>query len=450
MTRAARFTYLDLEVDEDAGILRCRYDLDGRAFCEVVTVGAGHAWGDDAREAARLVHLLAGVSYYKAGAPPVLDLGAVVVRPGEREALRTFYVDGLGEFAYENGLDLTGLRVEGGVDAPAVDPPATPPDVTRRPLVPFGGGLDSIVTVELLRPHVTDAALFVANRAGLRFEAIEKAAGEVGWPVVRAERELDPGMLRPTPEERAAWFNGHVPVTGVLSAIAVLVAALEGRPAVVMSNEWSASSGNVVVDGRDVNHQFSKSEAWEAAFRGVLAGAVPSVQWFSLLRPWSELWIAERFAGLAGYHRVFHSCNRAFTLDPAQRLDHWCGACDKCAFIDLILSPFLPRAELAAIFDGNEPLANRAEADRIRRLLATVEDPKPFECVGDVDECRAALALAAQRDDRTAATDPLLHELLAELPAGAAEAARAGVPALLRPLGRHHVPDALAAAAHLR
>ena len=118
-------------------------------------------------------------------------------------------------------------------------------------------------------------------------------------------------------------------------------AVLDGRGAVVMSNEWSASQGNVDVDGRVVNHQYSKSHEFEAAFRAALADNFEAgPDYFSLLRPLSELRIAQLFVDMPQYHRVFRSCNRAFHIDRAQRLDHWCGVCDKCCFIDLILAPF--------------------------------------------------------------------------------------------------------------
>ena len=111
-------------------------------------------------------------------------------------------------------------------------------------------------------------ALFVVSRPADRFDAIEQPAAVTGLPVVRAEREIDPQLLR---SAELGFLNGHVPVTGILSAIAVLAAVLEDRDAVVMSNEWSASIPTLEFDGRPVNHQFSKSEEFEAAFRAVLA-----------------------------------------------------------------------------------------------------------------------------------------------------------------------------------
>lgn len=429
-------------MDELEGVLRCHYDLDGRSFVETVRVGAGHQWSAAAHEAARLVHLLAGVSYYKAGAAHTVDLGATPVRPGEREFLRSFYLEGLGEFAYENGLSLHDVEFVGGRERDRSAPADVDPD---RPLVPFGGGIDSLVSVDLTTRVYDDVALFIANRHGDPFDAIEAAAAATGLPVLRAERELDPLILRP--DQLGPVFNGHIPITGVLSAIAVLVAVLDGRGLVVMSNEWSASNGNLVVDGVEVNHQYSKSDRFETAFRSVLEGALgPSVQYFSLLRPFSELWVAERFATLERFHGVVHSCNQAFHLDPAKRLDRWCGRCDKCCFIDLILSPYLGAQDLQRLFSGTEPLADASLLPRFRNLLGVGSGRKPFECVGDVDECRTAAAIAAGRPDRTA--NAVLSSLVAELGPAAADAL-ADAPRLRAPLSPHHIPDALFSAAAL-
>src|SRR5262249_14092269 len=245
-----------------------------------------------------------------------------------------------------------------------------------RPLVPFGGGIDSITTVDLITARTDDAALFIVNRPGDRFAAIERPALVTGLPVIRAERILDDQLLR---SAALGLLNGHVPVTGILSAIAVMAAALDGRDAVVMSNEWSSSIATLEVDGRAINHQYSKSLAFESGLRAVLSGAVgDGLQYFSALRPFSELWIARRFATLTRYLDTFRSCNRAFHIDPTRRLDDWCGRCDKCCFIDLILAPFLDRATLAAIFRDREPLDQPDLADTFRTLTGLSAQTKPW------------------------------------------------------------------------
>lgn len=475
--RKERFRYLDLEIGPKRGELSCHYALDDETFVErigfdAVSPAAWDAAGVEA--AARWVFLLAGVSYYKAGAPPIIDVGDIPLSVDDTDFLRSFYLDGLGEFAYRNRLDLSHLDLLVTPPAPMPQPesqpapqhgsqPAPPPGTrpTRtpdqplphrlRPLVPFGGGIDSIVTTEIVRRRAGDdnTSLFVVSTAGDRFAAIETAASATGLAILRADRTLDPRIVR---SQELGYLNGHVPVTGVISAIAVLAALLHRRDAVIMSNEASASTGNLIAGGRVVNHQWSKGVDFEAGFRQAIARHAIGVDYFSMLRSASELWVARQFAGLPRYHRVFRSCNRAFFVDPTLRLDHWCGKCDKCCFVDLVLAPFLERAELDAIFAGREPLADESLAGRFRTLLATSSSPKPFDCVGDTPECRSALRLTAARSDR--AGDGLVHKLLAELEESIGDGSDRGKLAgpeaaidshdLLHPAGPHFVPDAYA------
>lgn len=439
---ARTFTYDDFRINAATNTLTCRYRLDDIAFVEAVALPGGGDWsGPAVREAARLVFLLAGVSYYKAGAPPVIDLGHHAVTDLERGFLREYYVDGLGEFAYRSTppLDLAGLEIRG----PRLDrgaPVGFSPRV-RTPLIPFGGGVDSIVTVEMLRGHTDAPALFVVNRPGDRFDAIEKPAAVSGLPIVRAERVLDPQILRST---ELGFRNGHVPVTGVISAIALLAATVGGRDAVVMSNEWSASVGTVEVDGRSINHQYSKSMAFETGLRGVIADSIgPNLDYFSMLRPLTELAIARRFAGLTQYFDTFRSCNRAFHIDHAKRWDHWCGTCDKCAFIDLILAPYVDAPTLRRIFAPSvEPLENPSMVGSFGTLLGLIPDAKPWECVGDIGESRVAIQLAALRADR--ARTHLVQELALRV-SGPDRASWADPTvaerALLTPKEPHHIPD---------
>jgi UDP-N-acetyl-alpha-D-muramoyl-L-alanyl-L-glutamate epimerase len=439
------FRYDGFSTDAERGVLTCRYSLDGREFAERVTLVPGPAWDTPAAQAAaRLVYLLAGVSYYKTAAPPVIDLGDTPLTEREHAFLREFYLSGLGEYAYRNGLDLSDLRIEARAASPAASRAAAAAASPKAPLIPFGGGIDSIVTVEGVRRHTDDIALFVVSRPGDRFAAIEKPAAVSGLPVIRAGREIDPQLLR---SKELGFRNGHVPVTGIISAIAVLAAVLNARDAVVMSNEWSASVPTLEHNGGPVNHQWSKSAAFEAAFRDLLRTDPSLPDYFSALRDRTELWVGERFAGLTQYHGTFRSCNRAFHIDTARRLDHWCGQCDKCCFIDLILSPFMSREQLEAVFradgGGGEPLGNPGLRPKFETLLGS--GTKPFECVGEVNECRAATVLAARRPDRTDRTGtPLLQELAAEIAGRPDAPTAAGIAAMRRPVGASFVPAAYA------
>ena len=443
--RGRVFRYEGFATDPERGLLTCRYSLDGRDFAERVSLSPGPRWDSPAaRAAARLVFLLAGVSYYKTGAPPVIDLGSTPLTDVERAFLRDFYVQGLGEYAYKNDLDLSDLRIESpSAPAPAPAEPRASGDHLGRALVPFGGGIDSIVTVEGVRKVAADVALFVVSRPGDRFAAIERPAEVSGLPVVRAGREIDPQLLR---SAELGFRNGHVPVTGVISAIAVLAAVLDDRDVVVMSNEWSASVPTLEYRGEPVNHQYSKSAAFEAAFRDVLAAdpaALPG--YFSAIRDRTELWVGDKFAALTEYHATFRSCNKAFIIDRQRRLDHWCGSCDKCCFIDLILAPFMSAEQLRAVFaadgGGGEPLGNPELAPKFEALLGS--GTKPFECVGEVNECRAAVVLAARRPDRAAST--VLQRLAAEVNGRPDAPTQAEIEAMRHPVGASFVPAALAA-----
>jgi hypothetical protein len=456
-----RFSYDGYELDPSARTLRCRYSIATHRFVETVTFEApaastraddgttpAGAWeGGAVDAAARIVYLLAGVSYYKTLAPPVVDLGDVATTRAERRFLRTFLVEGLGEFAYRNRLDLSGLEVVGpGLEERrAARVPRADGAQGGRPLIPFGGGIDSIVTTEHVRRTHPDASLFVVSRSGDRFDAIERPAALTGLPVVRAARDIDPAVADPAASSRG-FRNGHVPVTGILSAIGVMAAVLGGHGAVVMSNERSASAPTLERDGAHVNHQWSKGLVFEVAFRELLDATFEGgPAYFSFLRARSELWVAREFAALPGYHGVFRSCNRAFALDPARRLEAWCGECEKCTFVDLVLAPYLAASDLAQVFGGREPLCEEATGAALRALVATGSRPRPFECVGDEEECRVAALRAAARPDRAACgvLQRVAAEVRAATPGLAADTASAAERRQLAEGGPSFVPVGL-------
>src|ERR1700749_5289220 len=111
--RGPVFRYEGFTADGERGVLTCRYSLDGREFAERVSLAPGPGWDTPAaRAAARIVYLLAGVSYYKTAAAPVIHLGDTALTERERVFLREFYLSGLAEYAHRNGLDLSDLRIK--------------------------------------------------------------------------------------------------------------------------------------------------------------------------------------------------------------------------------------------------------------------------------------------------------------------------------------------------
>jgi hypothetical protein len=380
--RAEVFYYRGLDVTDRT--VRAHYEVDGNHFTELVEFeGTGTLEQAAARAIAELWYLVAGLSYYKANAARTLDLGSVPISVAGITLLRACVIDGLGEFAFRNNLTLDDVIITGGVAVTALDQTWNP----TRVLTPFGGGIDSVVAVHALSDEI-DQSLFIVSPPTGRFEPLEATAHVTGLPITRATRALDPAIVRGD----ARWFNGHVPVSAMITLLAVLAAVADDRGGVVMSNEHSSSVPNVRWRGRDVNHQWSKS--WIA--EQLLADAVserlgPGFVVASLLRDRSELWVAQQFAQLTAYHATFRSCNRAFAQDPARRSATWCGHCDKCLFINLMLAPFVERSTLARVL-GVEPLADPDCFDQLRTLVGLGSERKPFECVGDPTECAVAVA----------------------------------------------------------
>jgi len=388
-TRAQLFRYTGLEIDDDA--LNGHFDLDGRTFKEsVVFEGVGSLLTPAVRAVAELWYVVAGLSYYKMGAARRIDLAATPVGTKGRALLDAALRDGLAEFSYRNDLPLDDVVVEGGVDvvtyAPTLDPGLV--------LTPFGGGIDSVVTATQLLGHV-DQSLFIVSPPSGRFEPLEATAAVTGLAIVRATRSLDRQVL----EGDEAFFRGHVPVTAMIALLAAVAAVASGRGGVAMSNEHSASSPNLRWRDQDVNHQWSKSWIAEELISDALDEVVgPDLMVASYLRDRSELWVAQQFARQTSFHHVFRSCNRAFAQRSVERAASWCGECDKCLFIDLILAPFLSRAALREIFAG-EPLSRPDLVGPLRSLVGVGLDHKPFECVGDPDESAVALMKVSALDE---------------------------------------------------
>ncbi len=187
-----------------------------------------------------------------------------------------------------------------------------------------------------------------------------------------ARRELDPELGR---LNESGALNGHVPVTAIVTAAALLCASLNGYDTVAMANERSASAGNLSWDGVEVNHQFSKSLRVERLLDGALEELDAPVRAFSVLRPASELAIARAFARLDRYHGAFTSCNTIFRLDPELRGTSWCCECPKCRFVFLALAPFSTPEHLRGIFgrdllDEEAPVRWLRTAVRERRTQA--------------------------------------------------------------------------------
>lgn len=342
----------------------------------------------------RLIFLLSGVSYYKAFIPRQLICEAFSLDDETAEFLQKFYARGLAEFAFKNRISLHDhFRFR---SASAAMPAPVTLDLPRGVCVPVGGGKDSIVTIECLKQSGLPVLLFSLGDAEPIGACIEVAQ----LPFIRVHRQLDRGLLE---LNRAGALNGHVPITGILSAIALACAVMSGCDTVAMSNEHSASAPNLTLDGVEINHQYSKSLEFEQDFAEYVEQRIsPSIRYFSLLRPLTEIEIARRFAKYPGYFGSFRSCNTAFKQSSAARGRHWCCNCPKCRFVFLALSPFVPKPDLVEIF-GRDLLDDEGQCEGFAELCG-LRDYKPFECVGETSESATVMShlgnLPEWRSDR--------------------------------------------------
>jgi UDP-N-acetyl-alpha-D-muramoyl-L-alanyl-L-glutamate epimerase len=399
--RAFQFTYRTLQPD---GIVRLGYALDDIEFEETFVLTPASVDSPAVDGLLDLLHWVAGISYYKAAIPEhlVCETGAPPFAAGQ--LLSALYSEGLGEFAVVNNLTrLPHPQFPRGVDAAVTTTQPEP----RRVLVPVGGGKDSCVAIEIARRSGLEVELFSVGDA----TPIERTAEVANLPRHVVRRQIDPRLVELNAQ---GALNGHIPITAIVSCVALLVAATQGFDAVALANERSASAGNLVWNGIEVNHQFSKSRRAERLLAGAAAEIDGAPRIFSILRPASELAIARAFATMTEYHSVFTSCNRLFHIDPEQRLHSWCCDCDKCRFVFLILAPFTTPDQLKSIF-GKDLLEDADQYDGFALLTATGGE-KPFECVGEVDECLAAIRLLSEHPQWREHT--VVQRLVAEVLAG--------------------------------
>ena len=389
------FRFVRCGFDAASGVAQLVYAFDdGPELIETITVPGAPFALDDARAAAveralRLLHLIAGVSYYKAAVPQEIRIDSYAIDADTAALLELIYVNGLGEFAYRNGLNLHG-KIKFPVGA-AAESAAPALGLREHALVAIGGGKDSLVSIEALRALGVEQTVTWIGGSQL----IAACAQRTGLPTLNLGRALAPQLFDYNRE--GAW-NGHIPVTVVNSAIMALAALLHGVDQVVFSNERSASYGSLIEGTGEVNHQWSKGWACEQAFGDHLHHHVAAdLHYYSLLRPLSELAVARQFARSDRYDAHFSSCNRNFHILGERPANRWCGVCPKCHFVFLALAPFMPKPRLVGIF-GRNLLDDAGQIGGYDALLE-YQDHKPFECVGEGRESRAAMAALSERPE---------------------------------------------------
>ena len=327
------------------------------------------------------------ISYWKIACPKKVFIKPFTLDEEQIKWWKKLYFNGLGEFFYVNGI-VTSIDEFMQIESEISPLPAVGRNdglLMEQTLIPVGGGKDSVVTLELLKNRVPAIPLII-NPRGATNECVA-AAGFDESQVAVVKRTLDPTMLKMNAE---GYLNGHTPFSALLAFYTILLGFATNSKYIALSNESSANEPTV--PDTEINHQYSKSVAFENDFRYYVKRYIDAdIQYFSFLRPLNELQIAKLFSRAKAYRKVFKSCN------AGSKTDSWCGRCPKCLFTWMALSPFIQRNELIEIF-GKDLLKDNNLLPILNQLDGLAE-VKPFECVGTVGEVRACINDILHHDD---------------------------------------------------
>lgn len=318
------------------------------------------------------------ISYWKAACSPRL-----IIKPynlNEKQILfwKKLYWNGLGEFFYTNQISTT---IDDFMQIEANNPTPLDPcnlNLEEKIIVPIGGGKDSVVSLELLKASELEVFPFIINPRAASLNTVSKA-GILEGNLMLAKRTIDPNILDLNAK---GYLNGHTPFSAMLAFTSLLQAYLIKTKYIALSNESSANEPSVA--DSHVNHQYSKTYEFESDFRNYYKSYINSeIEYFSFLRPISELQIACLFSKFENHHFSFRSCN------VGSKKDEWCCNCPKCLFIYTMLAPFVPEEKLNRMI-GENLILKPSLAYTLKELRGLTEE-KPFECVGTVDEVNLAL-----------------------------------------------------------
>ena len=321
------------------------------------------------------------INYYKCICPKIIEIEAGYINEYEEKWFKKLYYNGLGEFFFVNNIEvsqedlfefiITGKKIDvDNVEYHGSDN-----------LIPIGGGKDSVVTLELLKEY--NNKCFVVNHTQVDIDCI----GDNDSCFVK--RVIDKKLKDLNDEE---YLNGHTPYSAMISFIAYLVAYLDNREYIILSNEGSANESTVI--GTNINHQYSKTFEFENDFAEYIRNIFKiDIKYFSLLRPIKEIQIAYLFSKYPKYHKIFRSCNVGSKKQPWI----WCNNCPKCLFVFIILRAFMSEKQLLDIFGEN--LLDRVDLENYFLELIGYADTKPFECVGTIEEVKYAMNRIIKDDD---------------------------------------------------
>ena len=318
------------------------------------------------------------ISYWKCTCSPNVIIKADYISVEQLQFFKKLYFHGLGEFFYLNKIE---PEINNFMNIKCICEEKEIPQievVTDGCLIPIGGGKDSNVTLEILKKYNND--YFIINPKEVSIKCAEIANNYNN--IVTIKRTIDKKLLDLNSK---GYLNGHTPFSAYVAFTSYYMAYKTGKKYITLSNENSANESTVL--GTKINHQYSKTYEFECDFNNYTNKYFGcDIKYFSFLRPLSELQIAMLFSQYKKYHNVFKSCNVGSKQIPWI----WCGACAKCLFVYIILSPFLYKEELINIF-GSDLYEKEELLNTFKELIGDAKT-KPFECVGTTKEVRYSIS----------------------------------------------------------
>lgn len=326
------------------------------------------------------IGLIEALSYWKAYCSPKILIECGALSEYEISWWQKTWYDGMGEFRYKNGL--LSVSKEDWVILEARPPKfgglASKISKLHGNMIGFTGGKDSTLALALLREEKENETFGILPVHNM--EKIKSILGAEKSPETLITRTMNERLITLNHE---GALNGHTPFSIVVAFIGMFLASLRGKKYVIVSNESSANEPTV--PDTDINHQYSKSLAFEKRFQDYTNQIWPDgPKYFSLLRPFSEAGIVKMLKKYEEVMPYISSCNKKI------KKGLWCGHCSKCLFAFTMISavwdiPFAQKIFGIDMFEMPEHMNMLLE-------LTGLAPTKPFECVGTMDESISALS----------------------------------------------------------
>ena len=389
---------------EDCGAglrLRFEYSVSGKLSfkSDVLFESAPNSWrsipGPVIENLVFHLGIIESFSYWKATCAPRIVINAGSLDDSQIEWWIDLLLHGMREFFYVNSIDFT-IKNFVNISTASRATGFNKYDGTLQPrsLLPIGGGRDSAFTARAFQNAGKPFGCMLLNPIA----GAARIASAVGCdqPIV-IRRSIDPRLLE---LNKNGFLNGHTPFSAYLAFLGAMCLPVYDYQHIVIANERSSDEENTTFLGEKINHQYSKSFAFEQKFDEYLKKyLVSNGSYFSFVRPLYELQIGRAFSQHVDLFSAFKSCNRN------HKDDSWCGNCPKCISVFITFYPFVSYSDVIKTF-GSDYFESESTIPILRQLTG-LDKHKPFECVTTLKEAIASIHLCVKRCEESGRPLPI-------------------------------------------